>query len=306
MTTRRPLQFLSALLLVYLIVPVVAFLVRFSGSHERGFNIPGLGPALVVSLKTATISLIISTLLGVPLGYVLARARGRPATMALVAVQLPLALPPIMSGILLIYLIGPYSFLGRHVDSQLTNSLAGIVIAQTFVSAPFVVVAARSAFQTIDPALDGLAATMGHRPLARFWLIDVQIARPGIIAGMVLTWLRAFGEYGAVIIVAYHPFSLPVYTEYQFSADRAARHSGTDVSRPLLRCSGHRHQPRDLVAAGEQGRSSRSSPLRRRQPHPPRWRSTWIRPSGLSTSAWPIRLPATASPSWAPRVRVSR
>jgi molybdate transport system permease protein len=217
-TTRRPLQFLSALLLVYLIVPVVAFLVRFSGSHERGFNIPGLGPALVVSLKTATISLIISTLLGVPLGYVLARARGRLATMALVAVQLPLALPPIMSGILLIYLIGPYSFLGRHVDSQLTNSLAGIVIAQTFVSAPFVVVAARSAFQAIDPALDGLAATLGHRPLARFWLIDVQIARPGIIAGMVLTWLRAFGEYGAVIIVAYHPFSLPVYTEYQFSA----------------------------------------------------------------------------------------
>ncbi len=148
----------------------------------------------------------------------LARARGRLGTIALVTVQLPLALPPIMSGILLIYLIGPYSFLGRHFGGHLTNSLTGIVIAQTFVSAPFVVVAARSAFQTVDPALDGLAATLGHRPLARFWLIDLHIALPGIRAGMVLTWLRAFGEYGAVIIVAYHPFTLPVYTEFQFSS----------------------------------------------------------------------------------------
>ncbi len=218
MLTRRPLQFLSALLIVYLAFPVVAFLDRFATSRQRGFGVPGLWPALAVSIKTATISLAISTLLGVPLAHVLARARGRWATVASVAVQLPLALPPIMSGILLIYLIGPYTVLGRHVDQQLTNSLTGIVIAQTFVSAPFVVIAARSAFEAIDPALDGLAATLGHRPLARFWLIDVHVALPAIRAGMVLTWLRAFGEYGAVVIIAYHPFSLPVYTEQQFSA----------------------------------------------------------------------------------------
>jgi molybdate transport system permease protein len=218
MLSRRPLQVLGALLVVYLAFPVVAFLDRFATSRDRGFSVEGLWPALSVSLKTATVSLAISTVLGVPLAHVLARARGRWATVASVAVQLPLALPPIMSGILLIYLIGPYTFLGRHFDQQLTNSMAGIVIAQTFVSAPFVVIAARSAFEAIDPTLDGLAATLGHRPLARFWLIDLELAMPAIRAGMVLTWLRAFGEYGAVIIVAYHPFSLPVYTEYQFSS----------------------------------------------------------------------------------------
>ena len=218
MTSRRPLQFLGGLLILYLAVPVVAFLDRFASSNNRGFDVPGLWPALAVSIKTATISLVISTLFGVPLGHMLARSRGRVGTIASVAVQLPLALPPIMSGILLIYLIGPYSFLGRHFGGRLTNSLAGIVIAQTFVSAPFVVIAARSAFEAVDPALDGLAATLGHRPLARFWLIDMRVAWRGIRAGMVLTWLRAFGEYGAVIIVAYHPFSLPVYTEFQFSA----------------------------------------------------------------------------------------
>src|SRR5262249_9661103 len=140
------------------------------------------------------------------------------ATIASVAVQLPLALPPIMSGILLIYLIGPYTFLGRHIDRNLTNSLTGIVIAQTFVSAPFVVIPARSAFEAVDPTHDGLDATLGHRPLAWFWLIDLRVASRAIGAGMVLTWLRAFGEYGAVVIIAYHPYSLPVYTENQFSS----------------------------------------------------------------------------------------
>ena len=218
MLTRRPLQFLGGLLIVYLAFPVLAFLDRFATSHQRGFEVPGLWSALTVSIETATVSLAISTVLGVPLAHVLARARGRWATIAGVVVQLPLALPPIMSGILLIYLIGPYTFLGRHFDQDLTNSFTGIVIAQTFVSAPFVVVAARSAFEAIDPALDGLAATLGHRPLARFWLVDLHVALPSIRAGMVLTWLRAFGEYGAVVIIAYHPFSLPVYTEQQFSA----------------------------------------------------------------------------------------
>jgi molybdate transport system ATP-binding protein/molybdate transport system permease protein len=218
MLTRRPLHILAALLIVYLAFPVVAFLDRFATSAQRGFDVPGLWPALGVSIKTATVSLLISTVLGVPLAHVLARARGRWATLASIAVQLPLALPPIMSGILLIYLIGPYTFLGRHFGQHLTNSLTGIIIAQTFVSAPFVIIAARSAFEAIDPHLDGLAATLGHRPLARFWLIDLHVAFPAIRAGMVLTWLRAFGEYGAVVIIAYHPFSLPVYTEEQFSA----------------------------------------------------------------------------------------
>jgi molybdate transport system permease protein len=217
MLTRRPLQLLGGLLIIYLAYPVVAFLDRFATSHQRGFGVSGLWPALAVSIQSATVSLAISTLLGVPLAHVLARARGRWATIANIAVQLPLALPPIMSGILLIYLIGPYTFLGRHFGQHLTNSLPGIVIAQTFVSAPFVIVAARSAFEAIDPALDGLAATLGHRPLARFWLIDLHVALPAIRAGMVLTWLRAFGEYGAVVIIAYHPYSLPVYVENQFS-----------------------------------------------------------------------------------------
>jgi molybdate transport system permease protein len=176
-----------------------------------------LFPALFVSIESATISLVIMTLLGVPLAYLLARSHGRVAATIGLVVQLPLALPPLMSGILLVYLVGPYTFLGRLFDGHLTSSLTGVVLAQTFCAAPFLIVASRSAFAAVDPALLDVAATLGHGETQTFWLIAVPLASPGIRSGMLLAWLRAFGEYGAVIVLAYHPFSLPVYTYNQFS-----------------------------------------------------------------------------------------
>jgi ABC-type sulfate/molybdate transport systems ATPase subunit/ABC-type sulfate transport system permease component len=212
-----PILWLGGLLIVYLLVPIGAFLIRIAGSHQRGFHEPGLWNALGVSVETATISLALITLLGVPLAYLLVRHQGVVASLIGLAVQLPLALPPLMGGIILIYLVGPYSFLGTHTGDRLNETLAGVVIAQTFVSAPFLVVAARSAFATVDPALDDLAATLGHRPLARFFRVQLPVAAPGIRAGMILTWLRAFGEYGATTIIAYHPYSLPIFTDNQFA-----------------------------------------------------------------------------------------
>ena len=214
---RSPLPWLGGLIVVYLAVPLVAFALRFLSSPGRGFHVPGLFPSLFVSLESATISLALITLLGVPLAYVLARSPGRLTSLIGLVVLLPLALPPLMSGILLIYLVGPYTFLGELFGGHLTNSLAGIVLAQTFCAAPFLIVAARSAFGSIDPATLDMAATLGHSELSRFRLVALPLAAPGIRAGMVLAWLRAFGEYGAVIILAYHPFSLPVYTYNQFS-----------------------------------------------------------------------------------------
>src|SRR5699024_7923678 len=116
-----------------------------------------------------------------------------------------------------IYVVGPYTWLGEAAGGHLTDSTIGIVLAQTFVAAPFLVIAARSAFDAVDPALDDLAATLGHKPLDRFLQVDIPIAWPGIRAGMLLTWLRAVGEYGATVLLAYHPFSLPVFTYEQFS-----------------------------------------------------------------------------------------
>jgi molybdate transport system permease protein len=215
---RTPLPWLGGLLLLYLLVPLAAFVVRLPGTPTSAMAAPGVGDALVVSLVTASISTAVVTVLGVPLGYVLAQSRGRLASVIGVLIQLPLALPPLVSGILLIYLVGPYAPIGRLFGGALTDNPTGIVLAQVFVAAPFLIVSARAAFVAMDPALAEVAATLGHGP----WSRAVRVALPGAIAGvragMLLAWLRAFGEFGATVVLAYHPFSLPVFTYVQFSS----------------------------------------------------------------------------------------
>lgn len=213
-----PLALLGALLALYLAVPIVAFVIRLAGSDNRGFDAPGLADAARTSGISATISASIVAVLGIPLAHWMAHSRGALRRIAGVLVQLPLALPPVMSGIVLVYVVGPYTWLGDLFDGRLTESIAGVVIAQTFVAAPFLIIAARSAFESVDPQLDDVAATLGHRRLARFVRVDLRIAAPAIRAGLLLTWLRALGEYGATVLLAYHPYTLPVFTYVQFSS----------------------------------------------------------------------------------------
>ncbi|HEX5195283.1 MAG TPA: ATP-binding cassette domain-containing protein [Solirubrobacteraceae bacterium] len=215
---RSPLAALGALLVVYLLAPVVVFLIHLESGAHSGLATAGLGSALWISASTATVSMAIITLLGVPLGWALAHGRGWVWELVGIIVQLPLALPPLMSGILLIDVVGPYTWVGRLFGGRLTDTAAGIVLAQTFVAAPFLVIAARSAFAAIDPALLDVAATLGHGGLSRFFRVSLPLAAPGVRAGMLLSWLRAFGEFGATVILAYHPYSLPVFTFVQFSS----------------------------------------------------------------------------------------
>ena len=216
--SRSPLTWLGGLLALYLAVPLIAFLIRLSQSSERGFETPGLWPALWTSVESATIATALVCLFGIPMARWLARSRGPVAKAAGGLVLLPIALPPVMSGLVLIYLVGPYTWLGQLFNGGLTESVAGVVIAQTFVAGPFLIIAARTAFEGVDPALEDLAASLGHRPGARFWLVTMRIAAPGIRAGLLLTWLRAIGEYGATVLLAYHPYTLPVFTYVQFSS----------------------------------------------------------------------------------------
>jgi ABC-type sulfate/molybdate transport systems ATPase subunit/ABC-type sulfate transport system permease component len=217
--TRGPwsLPLLGGLLGLYLLVPIAVLAVHLASA---GSALPsaGLGAALWVSVLTATISTALIALFGIPLAWTLARSSSRLWDTVGVAVQLPLALPPLMSGILLIEVVGPYTLVGRLLHGGLTDTTAAIVVAQTFVSAPFLIVSARSAFATIEPSLTEVAATLGHGPWSRFLRVSLPIAAPAVRAGLLLSWLRAFGEFGATVILAYHPYSLPVFTFVQFSS----------------------------------------------------------------------------------------
>jgi ABC-type Fe3+/spermidine/putrescine transport system ATPase subunit/ABC-type sulfate transport system permease component len=219
--TRRipaPLPWLGALLAIYLCAPFVAAIQQAGLADWQSVNATALWRALMVSLGSATLSVVLILIGGVPLGYCLARVPGRGMAVLGFIVQLPLALPPLASGILLLFLVGPYAPLGLLGHGTLTDSFAGIVLAETFVAAPFLIVAARSAFASVDPVLEDVAATLGRRRLTTFMKVSLPIAWPAIRAGLLLAWLRAFGEFGATVMVAYHPYSLPVYMYVAFGS----------------------------------------------------------------------------------------
>jgi molybdate transport system permease protein len=219
--TRRlpaPLPWLAGLLAVYLVVPFITAIPQVWLADWRSVDMAALGRATAVSVGSATLATALIALGGVPLGYLLARVPGRAAAALGFLVQLPLALPPLASGILLLFLLGYRSPLGRLPDGGLTDSFAGIVLAEIFVAAPFLIIAARSAFASIDPVLEGVAATLGHGRLATFLKVSLPLAWPTTRSGLLLAWLRGFGEFGATVMVAYHPYSLPVYTYVAFGS----------------------------------------------------------------------------------------
>ncbi len=213
-----PLPFLAGLLAIYLIAPLLAGAQQAGLADWQSVDVAALMHASAISVASATSASLIIAVCGVPLAYLLARLPGRAMAVLGFLVQLPLALPPLASGILLLFLVGYASPIGRLTGGALTNSFAGIVIAQVFVAAPFLIIAARSAFASMDPVLEDVAATLGRGPLYVFLRVSLPITWASILSGLLLAWLRAFGEFGATVMVAYHPYSLPVYTYVAFGA----------------------------------------------------------------------------------------
>jgi ABC-type sulfate/molybdate transport systems ATPase subunit/ABC-type sulfate transport system permease component len=223
---------LGGLLVVYLLLPLAGLLPRISVSALQGVSQPEVLGAAAVSAETATLTSLLLLLFGVPLAYLLARCDFPGKTLIALLVQLPLALPPSVAGILLLMVFGPYapvgSFLSRLGVPPLADNLAAIVAAQVFVASPFLIISARAAFEEVDPTLEQVATTFGKSPGQIFMRITLALAWPAIRSGLTLSWVRALGEFGANAMVAYHPYSLPVLAWVQFSE------SGLDSTVPLV------------------------------------------------------------------------
>jgi ABC-type sulfate/molybdate transport systems ATPase subunit/ABC-type sulfate transport system permease component len=223
---------LGGLLVVYLLLPLAGLLPRISISSLTGLLEPEVLGAAAVSAETATVTSLLLLLFGVPLSYLLARCDFPGKTLIALIVQLPLALPPSVAGILLLMVFGPYSpvgsWLGQLGVPPLADNLAAIVAAQVFVASPFLIISARTAFEDVDPTLEQVATTFGKSPAEIFRRITLSLALPAIRSGITLAWVRALGEFGANAMVAYHPYSLPVLAWVQFSE------SGLNSTVPLV------------------------------------------------------------------------
>lgn len=200
----------AALFVAAVALPVLFVLVTVSPSDVvRIFSQPAVQDAVRVSLIASLSATFIASILGVPAGYALAKAQTRFRSALLFLLALPLAFPPVASGIILLYALG---------GTGVPDTLLGVIAAEFFVAGSFVAIASAAAFATLDPIYADAARTLGAGEWRIFFRIALPAAASNIGAGIVFAWLRAIGEYGATSILAYHPTALPIALYVTLSA----------------------------------------------------------------------------------------
>lgn len=194
--------------IAFLAVPVVSLLWR-AWEHRATLDNDRTRSVLLdsvsVSLATSTIAIVLVVVIGTPLAWILARNVSRAARIADAVIDLPILLPPAVAGIALLTAFGRAGTVGGWLDDrgvQIGFSATAVVLAQIFVSAPFFIRTARAGFLRIDKELEETASDLGSTPFAVFRKITLPLARNSIVAGAVLAWARALGEFGATILFA--------------------------------------------------------------------------------------------------------
>jgi molybdate transport system permease protein len=176
------------------------------GGLRRILATPEVLDALWLSLYSATLATVISLLLGVPLAWVLARSTAPGLGLLRALVTLPLVLPPVVGGVALLLVFGRNGLVGQWLDAwfgiTVPFTTAAVVLAETFVAMPFLVVAVEGAFRSSYQGYDEAAATLGASRLTVFRRVTLPLVRPALLAGAVLCWARALGEFGATVTFA--------------------------------------------------------------------------------------------------------
>lgn len=206
---RPPLIFVipAGMTAVFLAVPLVGLVLRAPWSELGGqLASPEILDALWLSLVCSLWATVLSVVFGVPLAWLLARARFRGRSLLRALTTLPLVLPPVVGGVALILALGRLGIVGRPLESlfgvRLFGTTAGVVIAETFVALPFLVLTVESGLRSIDRRFEDAASTLGAGRVRTFATVTLPLIAPSLGAGAVLAWARALGEFGATITFA--------------------------------------------------------------------------------------------------------
>jgi len=192
--------------LALLVVPLGALVARVEWSTLwADITSPAALDALWLSLRTGVVATAICVVLGVPLALVIARSGPRTSALLRVIVTVPLVLPPMVGGVALLFLFGRTGPLGQVLASwgiQIPFSTTAVIIAQTFVALPFLVLALEGSMRTAGVEFERTAATLGAGRWRILWRVTLPLAAPGLIAGVILAFARAIGEFGATALFA--------------------------------------------------------------------------------------------------------
>lgn len=226
--------------LAVLVVPLGALVGRVDGSTVVAeITAPAALSALGLSLATAAIATVVCVALGVPLALLIARSDARPAAVLRAVVTVPLVLPPMVGGVALLFLLGRNGWLGgllAGIGVRLPFTTAAVVIAQVFVALPFLVLALEGSLRARGIGYEQAAATLGAGRWRILWRVTLPLAAPGLVAGIVLCFARAVGEFGATALFAGNApgvtqtMPLAIYTAF----NGAGVSQGTAVALSLL------------------------------------------------------------------------
>lgn len=203
-TTMRALGTIAVALLV---LPLVGLIIRTPWPRVATLAAdPAVRSALGLSLVTSLTALAVSTVLGVPMAWLLARNDFPGRTLVRALCVLPMVLPPVVGGVALLLAFGRRGLIGQPL-AELTGitlpfSTAGVVLAETFVAMPFLIVTVEAGLRAMDRRYEDVAATLGAGRWMAFRRVTLPLLRPSLGAGMALCWARALGEFGATITFA--------------------------------------------------------------------------------------------------------
>lgn len=191
---------------IFLGLPLLAMLTRVPWSSLPALmTSPSARAAFALSIRTSTMATVLCVVLGVPLALVLARARFPGQGVVRALTLLPLVLPPVVAGIALLYTFGRRGLLGHTLQVaglQIAFSTTAVVLAQTFVAMPFLVISLEGALRTVGQRYDEVAATLGASPTTILRRVTLPLLTPALASGAVLSFARALGEFGATITFA--------------------------------------------------------------------------------------------------------
>jgi molybdate/tungstate transport system permease protein len=204
----------AAIVWIALLGPVITLLTHLSwGDIASALTGPGNLDPLITSLEAGAVTLGVLIVFCTPLAWQLARGRLPFPRVWEAGLLCSLLLPPLVIGLLLIFMVGPYTPIGQvlgWLHQSATNTFLALVIAEVYESAPYYVLGATAAFAAVDTRLEEQAGLLGDRPVRVFRRVTLPLAAPGLAMAMAVAWARAMGAFGAVVIIAYHPYGIPL------------------------------------------------------------------------------------------------
>jgi len=213
---------LGGLVLLFILAPLAGMLLHSSLPELHSTAIDSeVQSSITLTLWTSMAATLILAVGAIPLAYVLARKSFRFKRLVLALVDLPIVIPHSAAGIAVLGLITRDSLLGglgERFGIHFVGGAAGIITAMAFVSIPFLINAARDGFSMVPERLERAALTLGAPPARVFFTISLPLAWRSILSGLILMWARGLSEFGAVVVVAYHPMITPVLIYERFGA----------------------------------------------------------------------------------------